>query len=154
LMRYWTEAEARAELPRLRMLIDVIARAASQNRAAASNGHAVSSNAIGAGHTGRGIEPEADGGVPEPDGGVPEPDGGVIGDEDAMIDVESAVAELADKGIVLRDPAIGLVDFPAVTDKGVVYLLCWKRDEADLGWWHFAEEGFAGRRRLPVSPDL
>jgi hypothetical protein len=131
-MRYWTEAEARAELPRLRMLIDVIARAASQSRAAASNGHAVSSNGIGA----------------------PEPDGGVIGNEDAMIDVESAVAELAEKGIVLRDPVTGLVDFPAVTDKGVVYLLCWKRDEDDLGWWHFAEEGFAGRRRLPVPRDL
>jgi hypothetical protein len=114
------------------MLIDVIARAAFQSKAAASNGHAVSANGIG----------------------VPEPDGGVIEDEDAMIDVESAVAELADKGIVLRDPATGLVDFPAVTDKGVVYLLCWKRDEDDLGWWHFAEEGFAGRRRLPVPPDL
>jgi hypothetical protein len=129
------------------MLIDVIARAASQRRAAASNGHAVPSNGIGAAHTGRGPEPEADGGVPEPDGGV-------IGNEDAMVDVESAVAELAEKGIVLRDPATGLVDFPAVTDKGVVYLLCWKRDEDDLGWWHFAEEGFAGRRRLPVPPDL
>ncbi|HEY5251025.1 MAG TPA: DUF2203 domain-containing protein [Acidimicrobiales bacterium] len=126
-MRYWTEAEARAELPRLRILIDIIARAASQSRAAASNGHSVSSNGTG---------------------------DGVIGDDDPTIDVESAVAELADKGIVLRDTETGLVDFPAITDKGVVYLLCWKRDEDDLGWWHFAEEGFAGRRRLPVPPDL
>jgi hypothetical protein len=77
----------------------------------------------------------------------------VIGDDDP-IDVESAVVELDEKGIVLRDPETGLVDFPAVTDKGVVYLLCWKRDEDDLGWWHFAEEGFAGRRPLPVPPDL
>ena len=46
-MRYWTEAEARAELPRLRMLIDVIAAAASQSRAAATNGHAVSPNGTG-----------------------------------------------------------------------------------------------------------
>jgi Uncharacterized conserved protein (DUF2203) len=137
-MRYWTEDEARAELPRLRVLIDVITRAASQSRAAASNGHSVSSNGTGAGHPGRGLEPE----------------GGVIGDDDPMIDMESAVAELDEKGIVLRDPETGLVDFPAVTDKGVVYLLCWKRDEDDLGWWHFAEEGFAGRRRLPVPPDL
>jgi hypothetical protein len=133
------------------MLIDVIARAASQGRAVASNGHAVSSNGIGAGHLDRGLEPG-------PDGGVSEPDGDVIGDEDEdedpVIDVESAVTELAEKGIVLRDPETGLLDFPAVTDKGVVYLLCWKRDEDDLGWWHFAEEGFAGRRRLPVPPDL
>jgi hypothetical protein len=138
-MRYWTEAEARAELPRLRVLIDVITRAAAQSRAAASNGHSVSSNGTGAGHPGRGSEAEAD--------------GGVIG-VDPMIDVESALAELDEKGIVLRVPETGLVDFPAVTDKGVVYLLCWKRDEDDLGWWHFAEEGFAGRRPLPVPPDL
>jgi hypothetical protein len=138
-MRYWTEAEARAELPRLRVLIDVITRAASQSRLAATNGHSVSSNGTGAGQPGRGPEPG--------------PDGGVIGDDDP-IDVESAVAELDEKGIVLRDPETGLVDFPAVTDKDVVYLLCWKRDEEDLGWWHFAEEGFAGRRPLPVPPDL
>ena len=138
-MRYWTEAEARAELPRLRVLIEVIARAASQSRAAVTNGHSVSANGSGPGHPG--------GDVPEPDGDVTEPGGPVI-------DVQSAVAELADKGIVLRDPQTGLVDFPAITEKGVVYLLCWKRDEDDLGWWHFAEEGFAGRRPLPVPPDL
>jgi len=137
-MRYWTEAEARAELPRLRMLIDVIARAASQSRAAASNGHSVSSNGSGAGHPG--LEPEQG--------------DGVVGEDDPAIDIDSAVAELAEKGIVLRDTETGLVDFPAITDKGIVYLLCWKRDEDDLGWWHFAEEGFAGRRRLPVPPDL
>jgi hypothetical protein len=139
-MRYWTEAEARAELPRLKILIDVIARAAAQNRAAASNGHSVSSNGTGAGHRGRGTGSD--------------PGGDMVGDDEPMIDVESAVAELAEKGIVLRDPETGLVDFPAITDKGVVYLLCWKRDEDDLGWWHFAEEGFAGRRQLPVPPDL
>ena len=137
-MRYWTEAEARAELPRLRILVDVIARAASQSRAAASNGHSVSANGTGAGHPGR----------------EPEPGDGAVRDDDPTIDVESAVAELAEKGIVLRDTETGLVDFPAITGRGVVYLLCWKRDEDDLGWWHFAEEGFAGRRRLPVPPDL
>jgi hypothetical protein len=143
-MRYWTEAEARAELPRLRLLIDVIARAASQGRAATSNGHSVPSNGTGPGHRGRGLAPEAE----------PAPGDGEIGDGDPMIDVESAVAELAEKGIVLRDTETGLLDFPAITDKGVVYLLCWKRDEDDLGWWHFAEEGFTGRRPLPVPPDL
>ena len=55
---------------------------------------------------------------------------------------------------LLRDADSGLLDFPAVTTRGVVYLLCWKRDEEDLAWWHFAEEGFAGRKPLPLSPDL
>jgi hypothetical protein len=139
-MRYWTEAEARAELPRLRMLIDVIARAASQTSAAASNGHAVSSN---------GTSPHDSAGE-----GGSEPGGDVIEGGDPVVDVESALGELSEKGIVLRDPQTGLVDFPAVTEQGVVYLLCWKRDEDDLGWWHFAEEGFAGRKPLPVPPDL
>lgn len=139
-MRYWTEAEARAELPRLRILVDVIARATSQSRAAASNGHSVTSGAAGGGHPDPALELE--------------PGDGVLGDEDHTIDVQSAVAELAEKGIVLRDTETGLVDFPAITDKGVVYLLCWRRDEGDLAWWHFAEEGFAGRRQLPLPPDL
>lgn len=146
-MRYWTEAEARAELPRLRVLIDVIARAASQSSAAATNGHSVSANGSGPGH------PDGGPGAGNPDGG-PGAAGGVTGAAEPVVDVQSAVAELADKGIVLRDPQTGLVDFPAITEKGVVYLLCWKRDEDDLGWWHFAEEGFAGRRPLPVPPDL
>ncbi len=122
------------------MLIDVIARAASQTSAAASNGHAVSSN---------GTSPHDSGGE-----GGSEPGGEVIGGGDPVVDVESALGELSEKGIVLRDPQTGLVDFPAVTEQGVVYLLCWKRDEDDLGWWHFAEEGFAGRKPLPVPPDL
>jgi hypothetical protein len=139
-MRYWTEAEARAELPRLKLLIDVIAQATFQRKVAGTNGHAVSSNGTGASHAGQ--EPRAEAGED------------AIGDTNPEIDVDSAVAELAEKGIVLRDPETGLVDFPAITDKGVVYLLCWKRDDDDLGWWHFAEEGFAGRRRLPVPRDL
>jgi uncharacterized protein DUF2203 len=139
-MRYWTEAEARAELPRLRVLIDVIAAATSQSRAAATNGHSVSPNGTGPRYAS--VE------------GASDPDGDGAGTGDPPVDVESALAELAEKGIVLRDPETGLVDFPAITEKGVVYLLCWKRDEDDLGWWHFAEEGFAGRRPLPVPPDL
>jgi hypothetical protein len=146
-MRYWTEAEARAELPRLRLLIDVIAQATFQRKVAGTNGHAVSSNGTGASHAGEG--PGA--GAAEDAIGDANPE---IGDANPEIDVDSAVAELAEKGIVLRDPETGLVDFPAITDKGVVYLLCWKRDEDDLGWWHFTEEGFAGRRHLPVPRDL
>lgn len=138
-MRYWTDAEARAELPRLRVLIDVIASAASQSKAATTNGHSVASN----GSVPHSDDPER-GLEPDPSSGSGEP----------PVDVESALAELAEKGIVLRDADTGLVDFPAITEAGVVYLLCWKRDEEELGWWHFAEEGFAGRRPLPVPPDL
>jgi hypothetical protein len=30
--------------------------------------------------------------------------------------------------------------------------LCWQLGEDDLGWWHFPDEGFAGRHPLPL-PD-
>jgi hypothetical protein len=121
-VRYWTQDEARAELPRLRVLIDALRRGERQGAVARSNGHGV-------------VSDEADA-------------------DPVVVDVATALGELEDKGIVLRDAESGLLDFPAVTDKGVVYLLCWKRDETELGWWHFAEEGFDGRKPLPLPPDL
>ena len=64
-------------------------------------------------------------------------------------DVRVALEELAQGDIVVRDPAAGLIDFPALGDDGVVYFLCYRIDEDDLGWWHLPEEGFAGRKPLP-----
>ena len=124
-VRYWTEDEVRAELPRMRVLIDALRRGEHQDTVARTNGHEVGADASGA----TGVDPDP-------------------------VDVPSALGELEDKGVVLRDSESGLLDFPAVTDKGVVYLLCWKRDEEDLGWWHFAEEGFDGRKPLPLPSDL
>jgi hypothetical protein len=132
-VRHWTEDEARAELPRLRVLIDALRRGAHQSTMAQTNGHGQVTGAQVAGAT----QTEA--------AGEPPVD---------TVDVQTALDELRDKEIVLRDADSGLLDFPAVTAKGVVYLLCWKRDEDDLAWWHFAEEGFAGRKPLPVPPDL
>ena len=63
--------------------------------------------------------------------------------------VREAMAELEAGDIVLRDPEVGLIDFHARGDDGVVYLLCWRLDEDDLAWWHLPEEGFAGRKPLP-----
>jgi hypothetical protein len=76
--------------------------------------------------------------------------GPAVGDgEEGLPSLDEALAELADGSIVLRDPSTGLVDFPAQGEDGVVYLLCWREDDGDLGWWHLPDEGFAGRRRLP-----
>jgi hypothetical protein len=63
--------------------------------------------------------------------------------------VEAALTELEEEGVILRQLANGLVDFPAVGDDGDVYFLCWKTDESDLEWCHAPEAGFAGRRRIP-----
>ncbi|HLG92887.1 MAG TPA: DUF2203 family protein [Acidimicrobiales bacterium] len=70
----------------------------------------------------------------------------------APVSLEEALGELSRNSIVLRDPLSGLVDFPARGQDGVEYLLCWRVDEQDLGFWHLPEEGFAGRKPLPRNP--
>ncbi len=67
-------------------------------------------------------------------------------------DPRAAMAELEAGDIVIRDPSTGLVDFHAMGEDGVEYLLCYRLDEESLEWWHLPDEGFAGRRRLPREP--
>lgn len=121
----------------MRVLIDALRRGEHQDTVARTNGHEVGTAATDSTDATDGTDGD---GVDRVD---PDP-----------VDVPSALGELEDKGVVLRDSESGLLDFPAVTNKGVVYLLCWKRDEEDLGWWHFAEEGFDGRKPLPLPSDL
>ena len=49
----------------------------------------------------------------------------------------------------LQDLELGLVDFPAERE-GETVLLCWRVGEEEIGYWHGLEEGFAGRRPLPL----
>jgi hypothetical protein len=70
----------------------------------------------------------------------------------APVDAAGALAELEANGIVLRDLHRGLVDFPGRVGERTVYL-CWRQGEVDIGWWHYPEEGFAGRKRLPLPPE-
>jgi Uncharacterized conserved protein (DUF2203) len=64
----------------------------------------------------------------------------------------AAVDELAAEGIVLRDADRGLVDFPAVALDGRRYWLCWVVGEASVAWWHWPDDGFAGRKSLSERP--
>jgi hypothetical protein len=66
--------------------------------------------------------------------------------------VKTALEELEKGDIVVRDVDQGLIDFHARGSDGVVYFLCWRDGEDDLGWWHLPEEGFAGRKPLPRDP--
>ena len=54
---------------------------------------------------------------------------------------------LADRGILLRDPETGLVDFPAEREGGRVFL-CWRLDEDRVGWYHGERSGFSSRKPL------
>src|SRR5262245_45601811 len=55
--------------------------------------------------------------------------------------------ELKNLGVELKDYYIGLIDFPCRMD-GREVCLCWRLGEADVGWWHEVDAGFAGRQRL------
>jgi hypothetical protein len=72
--------------------------------------------------------------------------------DDEQRPLREAMEELMAEGIVLRDPDRGLIDFPALSPTGRRYWLCWVAGEPEIGWWHWAHEGFAGRKPLSQPP--
>jgi hypothetical protein len=71
---------------------------------------------------------------------------------DPRLVVTGATALLQVDGIVLRDLERGLIDFEAVTPSGRRYWLCWVLGEDEVEWWHWPEDGFAGRTSLANPP--
>jgi hypothetical protein len=63
------------------------------------------------------------------------------------------VDELQADGIIVRDPARGLIDFPALAPSGATYLLCWLDGEDAIDWWHWPDAGFAGRTPITTPPE-
>ncbi len=61
--------------------------------------------------------------------------------------LKAEVEYLAERGILLRDPDTGLIDFPAERD-GERVLLCWRLGEGDVAYYHGEHSGFSGRRPL------
>jgi hypothetical protein len=61
--------------------------------------------------------------------------------------VTEVLEEFASIGVQIKDFDKGLCDFPCVID-GEVVLLCWKRGETQIEYWHTVEAGFAGRQKL------
>ncbi len=141
----WTVDEARGYLPRLRGLLAILRRSTELAALARGNGH---SKLLGAGSTG------SDGGP----SGSPDDDepGRTLDDEDLPwgVSPRQAMDELTERGIIVRDSTRGLIDFPSRAPSGREVLLCWQYGEDDLAWWHLPEDGFAGRRPLPVPPDV
>jgi hypothetical protein len=64
-------------------------------------------------------------------------------------EVAGCIAELGQLGVLIKDPARGLVDFPALRD-GETVLLCWHVGEEEIGYWHGWDDGYPGRRPLPL----
>ena len=61
--------------------------------------------------------------------------------------LKDEVEYLAERGILLRDPETGLVDFPAERE-GKRILLCWRLGEGDVAYFHTEHSGFSGRQPL------
>lgn len=66
--------------------------------------------------------------------------------------IQSCIDELAAEGVVLRDVARGLIDFPARAPSGRTYWLCWLAGEETVAWWHWPDDGFAGRTPITRPP--
>ena len=61
--------------------------------------------------------------------------------------IKSAVEEIEREGCVCKGLEQGLLDFPCLLGREVVFL-CWQYGEAAITHWHRVEDGFAGRRPL------
>lgn len=120
--RTWTLEEARAALPRV---ADIVERARRAAEGIQRRRETAGKAATGNGHVRGGGELPA---------------------------LHDAVADLETEGIVLRDVERGLVDFPAKAPSGRGYWLCWLVGEVDIEWWHWPEDGFAGRTPLSEPP--
>jgi hypothetical protein len=74
-------------------------------------------------------------------------------EEDFRREDEAAVRcvkELQALGVLVKDLDRGLVDFPALRGDEEV-LLCWQVGEEEIAYWHGVDEGFAGRKPLPLD---
>jgi len=67
--------------------------------------------------------------------------------------IKECIDELAGEGILLRDIERGLIDFPCKISDGRWLWLCWLVGEPEVGWWHWPDEGFAGRAPITSLPE-
>ncbi len=123
-MAVFTVAEARAELVRLLPLLEEIVRLRADAAELAASTRART---------------------------APSPLGGLAELKAAQARLDELLTEVTGCGVELKGLAPLLLDFPAMLD-GTPVLLCWLEGEGELAWFHRADLGFAGRRRL-ADPD-
>lgn len=70
----------------------------------------------------------------------------------AIAALYKGIEELEDMNIIIKSLDQGLIDFPSKRFDEEVWL-CWKLGEDEVKFWHGKDEGFAGRKPLPVSDE-
>jgi hypothetical protein len=69
--------------------------------------------------------------------------------ERAVETLRSTVERVEERGCLLKDLDLGLVDFPGRLN-GEEIFWCWRLGEDRIRFWHRRDEGFAGRK--PIFP--
>jgi hypothetical protein len=64
-----------------------------------------------------------------------------------LLRLNRLLKNFTDRGVMVKDVDMGLVDFPHMRGDTEV-LLCWKLGEDQVGYWHDLESGFQGRQPL------
>lgn len=126
-MRYFTVAEAEALIPELERVFEAVAGLAAQA--------------------------ELKAGALRRRGDAPEDAAAALIERSQLQFLAQGINEWMEKIVELGalpkgvDPA--LVDFPATLDGREIYL-CWRLGEKRVAHYHAVDEGFSGRKRLPV----
>jgi hypothetical protein len=69
--------------------------------------------------------------------------------DEEVAGIARCVARIHELGALVKDLDDGLVDFPAKRE-GDDVLLCWHLGEDEIAFWHGLDEGYSGRRPLPL----
>ncbi len=133
-MRHFTPDEANAELEDVRPLVEQLVATRQEHAAALER------------------QEELEGKIRGNGGGIPPAE---LASATAEVDgvarrLARLVDEITEHGAQVKDLDTGLIDFPALRH-GETVLLCWQLGEDEIAWWHRIEDGFAGRRPLPLD---
>ncbi|HUZ15005.1 MAG TPA: DUF2203 domain-containing protein [Gaiellaceae bacterium] len=135
-MRHFTPDEANAALEHVRPLVEQLVAQRAEHGAALERQEELERKIRGNG------------------GGIPPAQ---LAEATAEVDAHARrlaklVDEIAGHGAEVKDLDSGLIDFPALR-KGETVLLCWQLGEDEIAFWHGIDDGFAGRRPLPLDEE-
>ena len=135
-VRHFTPEEANAELEHVRPLVEQLVADRAAHVAALERQEELERKIRGNG------------------GGIPPAD---LAEATAAVDaiarrLAKLVDEINERGVEVKDLETGLIDFPALRN-GETVLLCWQLGEDEIAFWHRVEDGYAGRRPLPLDGD-
>jgi len=133
-MRHFTPEEANAELEHVRPLVADLVAGRQEHTAALERQEELERKIRGNG-----------GGIPPAELAAATAEVDAVGRRLARL-----VDEITSHGAQVKDLDTGLIDFPALRH-GETVLLCWQLGEDEIAWWHGVEDGFEGRRPLPLD---